>query len=173
MTPPPPVPIIVHVSPIPDPHISKDSFESKMRIILHMKLVYTIIYSLCVPCTTREAGFPVSLVRGETRSKCTVHPSTTISFCLRYYHSLGSREQNQSIPNSCSGSISLVGTSSTLPTKSSWRHNGETKKKIDASTIDQEVMEAVRHNLRAGATQIKVMAGGGVASDWFEYWPWV
>ena len=28
-----------------------------------------------------------------------------------------------------------------------------------------EVMEAVRHNLRAGATQIKVMAGGGVASE--------
>ena len=28
-----------------------------------------------------------------------------------------------------------------------------------------EVMEAVRHNFRAGATQIKVMAGGGVASE--------
>ncbi|MDF1746691.1 MAG: amidohydrolase family protein [Gimesia sp.] len=28
-----------------------------------------------------------------------------------------------------------------------------------------QVMEAVRHNLRAGATQIKVMAGGGVASE--------
>lgn len=28
-----------------------------------------------------------------------------------------------------------------------------------------EVMEACRHNLRAGATQIKVMAGGGVASE--------
>lgn len=28
-----------------------------------------------------------------------------------------------------------------------------------------EVMQAVRHNLRAGATQIKVMAGGGVASE--------
>ncbi|NIP92256.1 MAG: amidohydrolase family protein, partial [Akkermansiaceae bacterium] len=28
-----------------------------------------------------------------------------------------------------------------------------------------EVMEAVRHNLRGGATQIKVMAGGGVASE--------
>lgn len=28
-----------------------------------------------------------------------------------------------------------------------------------------EVMEAVRHNMRAGATQTKVMAGGGVASE--------
>ncbi len=28
-----------------------------------------------------------------------------------------------------------------------------------------QVMEAARHNLRAGATQIKVMAGGGVASE--------
>lgn len=28
-----------------------------------------------------------------------------------------------------------------------------------------EVIQAVRHNLRAGATQIKVMAGGGVASE--------
>ncbi|MEM8679801.1 MAG: amidohydrolase family protein, partial [Planctomycetota bacterium] len=28
-----------------------------------------------------------------------------------------------------------------------------------------EVMEAARHNLRGGATQIKVMAGGGVASE--------
>ncbi|MEM1084282.1 MAG: amidohydrolase family protein [Verrucomicrobiota bacterium] len=28
-----------------------------------------------------------------------------------------------------------------------------------------EVMQAVRHNLRAGATQIKIMAGGGVASE--------
>ena len=28
-----------------------------------------------------------------------------------------------------------------------------------------EITKAVRHNLRAGATQIKVMAGGGVASE--------
>ena len=29
-----------------------------------------------------------------------------------------------------------------------------------------EVMRAARHNLRAGATQIKIMAGGGVGSQW-------
>ena len=29
-----------------------------------------------------------------------------------------------------------------------------------------EIMKAVRHNLRMGATHIKVMAGGGVASEW-------
>ncbi len=29
-----------------------------------------------------------------------------------------------------------------------------------------EVMEAARHNLRGGATQIKIMAGGGVGSQW-------
>jgi imidazolonepropionase-like amidohydrolase len=29
-----------------------------------------------------------------------------------------------------------------------------------------EVMQAARHNFRAGATQIKAMAGGGVASEW-------